>query len=222
MASVKARATKRDGKRAPPVRAPVLRTHVPNPPPVFVGRVEEAARLAAAIKRGPVAVVWGLGGLGKSSLVAHVLHTRFRARVRRTVWVTIPEADTPDHAAIEVLRAVTEAYGFRDIDWRALLADRALLTATLVELVDKLGCWVVLDDLHHDDADDGEAARTLLSTVARYATRGRWIATSRFDPHLGELSEQVVKLGAISDAALAKLARACAPRSRTTSFPRTG
>ncbi|MBI3072076.1 MAG: winged helix-turn-helix domain-containing protein [Deltaproteobacteria bacterium] len=187
-----------------------MRYRVPNPPPLFVGREKETALLAAAIRRAPLTVVWGLGGLGKTSLVAHVLHKRFPARVRQTVWVPISNTAAPDNAAIEVLRAVTEANGIRDIDWRALLADRTLLAGTVVELVDKLGCWVVVDDLHHGD-DTGDAARAFLSTIARYAAKGRWIATSRLDPNLDDISEQVIAIGAISDGVLSKLARACAP-----------
>ncbi len=190
-----------------------LRLRLPNPPPVFVGRRREADALEAAIRRAPLTCVVGFGGLGKSALTFHVLHTRFPAEVPRTLVVRLTPDESVDHALLEVARAVAEVGGITGVDWRALLGDREALVATAIDLVEGAGSakggrdaapfWVVLDDLHH--ADPARAGH-VLELLARYARRGRWIAISRTNPAPGEAAGQAIALKAMASEDLLALA----------------
>lgn len=79
--SRRARSTERSGARLP------LSLRLPNAPAFFVGRQAETDRLEQAIGRAAASVVWGLGGLGKTTLVLHTLHQRFATQVPRTIMV---------------------------------------------------------------------------------------------------------------------------------------
>src|SRR5262245_58228116 len=66
---------------------------LPNPPAVFVGRTHEIRWLRGAIERAPVTLIDGASGLGKSALALFVLHTRFKARVESTAYLSFRPAD---------------------------------------------------------------------------------------------------------------------------------
>lgn len=185
-----------------------LRWRLPNPPPIFLGRAEERERLAAAVERAPVAIVWGLGGLGKTSLALAVMHERFAPRVDRTLFVSLRTVDVSSHIAVEVTRALCAARGIHAVDWNALLGDEQRLVQTAIDLAEEGAHWVVIDDLHNGDA---ASTQSLLRDVARYARRSRWIATSRVDWPLPELEGQRIQLGGLSDRALDELARRIDP-----------
>ena len=74
----------------PLARAPLpLAYRLPNPPPVYVGRRKESTELGALVKRAPVTMVCGIGGLGKTSLVLATLRRRYPAQVERTVMLDL-------------------------------------------------------------------------------------------------------------------------------------
>src|SRR4051794_34759923 len=79
-----------------------LRYRLPNAPPTFVGRADTVKRLCALIERAPLCLVWGLGGLGKTSLVRHTLHRHFPAQTARTISIGIRPGDPADQIAIEL------------------------------------------------------------------------------------------------------------------------
>lgn len=185
-----------------------LRWRLPNPPPIFLGRADEHERLAAAIERAPVSIVWGLGGLGKTSLALAVIHERFTPRVDRTLFVSLRTVDVSSHVAVEVTRALCAARGIHAVDWNALLGDEQRLVQTAIDLAEEGEYWVVIDDLHNGDA---ASTQVLLRDVARYARRSRWIATSRADWPLPELEGQRIQLPGLSDGALDELARRIDP-----------
>jgi len=185
-----------------------LRWRLPNPPPIFVGRADEHERLAAAIERAPVSIVWGLGGLGKTSLALAVMHERFAPRIDRALFVSLRTVDASSHVAVEVTRALCAAREIHAVDWNALLGDEQRLVQTAIDLAEEGAHWVVIDDLHNGDAASTQA---LLRDAARYARRSRWIATSRIDWPLPELEGQRLQLGGLPDGALDELARRIDP-----------
>jgi tetratricopeptide (TPR) repeat protein len=172
---------------------------------VFVGRSREADALDAALRRGPLACVWGVGGLGKSALVLHVLHERFPAQVPRTIVVRLTRTETIDQALVTVATALAAIEGVTGIDWRSLLADRDALVATAIDLAEGPGAprgrgrdapayWVIFEDVHH--AAPARAAE-VLAQLAQYGRRSRWLAVSRTNALPNEAMGQAVALGAM-------------------------
>lgn len=187
-----------------------LDLRLPNPPPVFVGRAREAAWLEAAVRRAPVCGVFGVGGLGKTSLVCHVLHARFPRQVPRVVMARLGSGASLDQLLYTVARALAALRRIDGIDWGSIVPDRAALIATAIDLAegqDARGAehFVVLDDLHHEDP---ARARDVLGRLARYARRSRWIAVSREDPGVAEAMGQTLTLPGMVESELAELARA--------------
>ncbi len=116
--------------------------------------------------------MWGVGGLGKSALVFHVLHERAAAEVPRAVVVRLAQGGSIDEALLTVARALAEIHGVSGIDWGSLLQDRDALVATAIDLAEGLlagrgrgrageARWIVIDDLHH--AEPARAAEVLRS-----------------------------------------------------------
>ena len=187
-----------------PSRRLPLRWRLPNAAPIFVGRAAESERLATMIGRAPFSLVWGLGGLGKTSLVLRHLHQRHGDRLDRVLFVSLRAPDASPQLTVEVTRALCAAEGIAAVDWTALLADEAGLVETVIDLAEKGPYWLVIDDLHHGDP---HATETLVRAAMRYARNSRWIATSRIDWPLSELEGQRLALGGLDDAALAELAQ---------------
>ena len=184
-----------------------IRHRLRNPPSVFVGRHPERQALHSIIERGAVAVVWGIGGLGKTALVTEVLHRDFAEQVDRTVMVGL-RSDDPTALAVDIVKALAEARGLRGPRIAELLADADALSATAIDLADEGGLWLVLDDFHHADPAFGAE---LLRSAAAYSRNAKWIVTSRLDPELPEIAEQVLALGAMPQEDLALLAARCSP-----------
>jgi hypothetical protein len=197
-----------------PVATPAvpLRYRLPNAPPLFVGRAGETAQLAAMLRRAPVSVVRGLGGIGKTSLVLHTLHRAFPAEAQQALFIGLRPADPKVDTMVEIMRAVAAAGGLTRVEWAGLLDDPDALLQTLIDHTEARGAWVVLDDLHHADT---ARARAALAALARYARATRWVVTTRVDPEVPELADQTLALGGMAPADLDELAARCAPeRSR--------
>lgn len=182
-----------------------LKYRLPNPPAVFVGREQETAWLAEAIGRAPVTVVVGPGGLGKTALVLHTLHTRFARKIARALFVRVEPGASPEEARQDVVRALAEAKDIGAVDWSAIQGDPDALTAALIDLAEEGGWWIAIDDLHHLDGGDAAA---FLFQLARYARKSRFVVTTRMDLAAPELASQTLVLGAMRDVELTKLADA--------------
>src|SRR5215475_5505126 len=83
-----------------------LQFRAPNPPPAFVGRRDELRALKALFKQGPLAVVWGLGGLGKTALALQALHKHFPRHISRAVLIGLRPHDSALELAAEIARAL--------------------------------------------------------------------------------------------------------------------
>ena len=94
---------------------------------MFVGRQAEIAALSERIRRAPVSLVWGLGGLGKTALVLHTLHQHFGDRVPRALFLALRPGEPRGQTQVELLRALAEASGVAEIDWSRVLRDSELL-----------------------------------------------------------------------------------------------
>lgn len=181
-----------------------LRHRLPNPPALFVGRERETTWLTDAVKRAPVTVVHGPGGLGKTVLFLHTLHKRFARRVSRILFVPVRTGASAEEILQQVLGALTEARGEGEIDWEAIQGDVEALTAEVIDAAESGPWWVLLDDLHHGEPYDVE---NLLGRLARYARKSRWMITTRMDPRITEPSVMSLGLGAMAAEELESLAR---------------
>ncbi len=181
-----------------------LRYRLPNPPALFVGRADEVAWLADAVRRAPVTVVVGPAGLGKTALVLYALHRRFKKKLPKTLFVSLGPTASGEDVGQEVLRALAEAEKLPAVDWASLSGDPDATAESLLDLAETGSWWVVLDDVHH--AAPGEARR-LLSQLSRYARQSKWIATSRMDPRIDD-AVQVLTLGGMAKGDLERLAEA--------------
>jgi hypothetical protein len=200
VAAKKKRASKKK-KAIPLVR------RLPNPPAVYVGRESDLAWLAEAIDRAPVTLITGPGGVGKTALVLQALHTRFGRKIDRMIFVDVPPGQPAAQVRQDILRALAEVTG-EEIDWPAIQSDPDAVTAAALDLAEAGPFFVVIDDVFQGESD--ETVQMLVS-LASYARRSRWIATSRSSPHRPELAGQMLALAAMSDDELSELASAWAP-----------
>lgn len=185
-----------------------LRYRLPNPPPVFVGRAEEVLWLQEAIRRAPVSLVCGPGGSGKSALVMQALHQMSQLEPSRILYVSLRPGNPAEDLRVRVIRTLAEVQGIAPLHWSEVLSEPDAAGAVAIDLAESGGWSMVLDDLHHAER---ETTEHLLTMLARYSRRSRWIVTSRAVPLQPELSSQVLRLAGMPDDALLTLARLLVP-----------
>ena len=182
-----ARGSKKD--RAKPLP---LALRVPNGPAVFVGREESLAWLVAAVRRHPVVVVAGPGGIGKSALVRHAIqHGHVEAGTALHVQVRPDESQ--GQTRLEILRVLAKATGNK-VDLKAAQRDPEDCVARALELAESGPFVLLVDDLHEEDASEADE---LLTQLSAYASKSRWIFTSRRAPRIAELAAQTRVLGGL-------------------------
>ena len=176
-------------------RIPIpLELRVPQPAPVFVGREAELAALIAAGKRGPVTVVHGPEGIGKTALLLQVLHRGFPRRVGAMRYVRVGQA-APAEA---VLRALLAGRSLAGEDWAGVLADPRSVSAAALDVAEEAEAWLVVDA---DEATETAGVAGWIGLLARHAQKSRWWVTTRVAVAADAwLAGQVVALGAMSEA----------------------
>ena len=145
---------------------PSLRlSYVPSPPAIFVGRQSEIARVEEMLTRVKVAVIYGVGGVGKSTLAYAVAARWTRPIVHHAVVGDEPLAALVDDVRRQLARGPVPEITRED--------ERTL---SLARKLDESETLLLLDDIHRLDARSRTPFVELLSRTLR---RGRVIATSR-------------------------------------------
>ncbi|UQA55609.1 AAA family ATPase [Polyangium aurulentum] len=182
-----------------------LTLRAPNPPALFVGREKEREQLRVAFARGPVTLVSGEHGVGKTATVLQVLRESFfEVPVVFASFGGLPDGVAPDR---ELVRIVAAAASVTQIAWASVLRVRESLPEVLLDMAERARLWLVLDGVTADPL-----LRDLMSVVSRYARVSRWIVTgegfceSRFVPG------QSLRLGPMPDDQLERLAHGSAAR----------
>ncbi|MEZ4434754.1 MAG: hypothetical protein R3F65_20315 [bacterium] len=188
---------------AHPSNAVPLAVRLPNPPPIFRGRAAEVAALSALLKQGPLAVVQGPSGIGKTSLALAVSHSLAQRRLGAARYVRL----VGEPAGAAALRALA---GPLDPEERArLLGDPEALWAVVLDLAEAARAWVVIDE---DEAADPEGVVAAAELIGRFARRSRWVVTTRAG-RSAALEAVTVALGPLDDSALRALAGDFDPRA---------
>lgn len=188
-------------------RALPLRLRLPNPPPIFMGRERETEALAAALLRAPVVLLCGPEGVGKTALALHGIRQLPGFESELALRVELCEGPGAEDPRLQLGRALAEAQGLEPVDGSRGFEDEEGLAATVIDLADRGGWWIVLE--LHDPSPS--LAASLLVPIARYARHSRWIITSRSFPWAAELMPQTIALGGLPDEVLAQLATTFVP-----------
>ncbi len=192
---------KRPGRRGYPSPADRVgaRGRLPRPPRAFEGRAAELAWLEERLPESPLIVVSGAAGFGKTGLVTTAL-----ARAGRAEEATYHSAhEAPSVAGL--LRAVAASLAARSgerAEPGASGSSAEDLASVVLELGERAGCTVILDDLH---AADERGVERFLLTIARFATRGRFVVVTRAAPRHPDLREDAIRIGPLGHEELCRL-----------------
>lgn len=191
-----------------------LRYRVPNPPPHFTGRGALLEELGVALGRGPLTLVVGPPGIGKTALVSQLLAAQFPEQLERSVYVPVRRSTPPEDIRIEIGRALFRTRNLGEAQWRSAVSDIEALSAVSLDLAETADWWVVIDDAQ---LAEPSSTRELASLVRRYARRSKWVLVSSRKDVGSELSSDVVDVGAMSAVELRKVA---AEQASDTARPR--
>lgn len=156
--------------------APAVPSAAPPPPRVFAGRADQVRAIQSAIRAGQVLLVHGMGGIGKTSVVAvAVAQLRLDPAPATVVWI-----ERIGESVNDVARRVARALGRVDLEGST---DRDLPDRLKLALSTALGpTAVVLDDPESIAAVRDFAARFLPAGVALVVTSrsravgfGQWL-----------------------------------------------
>ncbi len=183
-----------------------------NPPVPFVGRAAESARLATLIERGPIAIVCGLSGVGKSGVLTATLATRFADERERTVVVDANDDGGGVAGALRALQQIGVRPPAHDApaarrsahvahDPRASTPAAAAAAGALVEALESEGLWLLVENLERIDDELREA----LTLAQRHCRRARILCVVREDPRAPALAPHTITIGALSAAELRAL-----------------
>lgn len=180
-----------------------------NPPLPFVGRTAEGARLTAAIGRGPVVIVCGFSGVGKSGLLASVLATSFPAA--RAHALVVDAKENVDVVG-SVLRRLEQLLGAR-FPKALATADRSGQASgdarLLVDAIEEGALWLIVENLER--IDDISGLREVVSFAERFCRRARLLCVCREDPRIPSLVPQTIAVDPMSTLELRALLESVQP-----------
>jgi hypothetical protein len=182
-----------------------LRLRPPNPPEPFVGRAVERARLHKTLQRGPVGLVWGFSGVGKSSLVRAVVADDDAATTGVGRWLVV-DAGAGRCPVVLLLHTLAQIPGVRlDID-AATLPDAGApadgnaddgLADVAVTALEEHGLRVFIDDVVR--VADAPRLVALVALARRFARQARVVVVCREDPRDPALLAHTVAVGPLPD-----------------------
>lgn len=149
----------------------------------FHGRAAELARLGA-LARDPVAVIYGLPGIGKTELAFHALDAVHATPAWRDVPITRVVVDPANHPDLHgfVLARLTGEGSARALD-------------RLVDVLERGRHLLMIEDAQHAEAE----VAALVDALARRSGASRVVVTSRVELPL-ETTPIVVRLGPLDAA----------------------
>jgi ATP/maltotriose-dependent transcriptional regulator MalT len=199
-----------------------LLTHPETPPEVlrFVGRTHELDHMEAALQSHRALCIWGLGGVGKTTLAA-----MWAKRKPPVVWHTVAPGTSAElllgRLALGLRLHLEPAQGHH-LMTLAASRDTALLRRGVVQSMDAVAATVVVDRFEAAAADAGD----MLADIIARVQRGRILITSRTLPK-GLPRERVVamELAGLNERDVGELLLAYGttdPDAAATLYKRTG
>ncbi len=137
---------------------------VGNPPPKFLGRDAESIRLVELLRHAALAVVSGPVGVGKATLVRHVVHRKYKSRLDRALQLVV-DRDACEHIEtllITTLREISKAV--------PLAAAQTHPTQTALDLGENLAGVIVLHV-----AEPSPHFWRFAETLAQFARATFWV-----------------------------------------------
>lgn len=180
-----------------------------------MGRERALGALVEALGRGPLAVLVGGGGMGKSGLARVVAHQLEAQDGSPSIQVQL----RPDDGIAAMLTGIVRALGSESVDGEGAGAGKVAPDASegleslmeeALSAAESRKAVVIMEDLHH--VADGVIS-AWLELVSSYARDSRWIATTRNGAVHAGLREQIVELGPLDADAITRLVEKCAPDS---------
>jgi len=111
----------------------------PNPTPLFTGRADELKMVEELVSSWPVSMITGLGGTGKSELVAKYVAEQTRFAAHGVYWFDLGERHTPD-----LLAAALESGDMLGRE-QASSQEKGV---NLADALERSSCLVVIDNAH--------------------------------------------------------------------------
>lgn len=180
-----------------------LRFRLPNPPPVFVGRVSERRRLDEQLAQTPLSLVVGAGGIGKSAFVRTVSW----AWRERTGLPVIQVHLRPGDPFVAMLAGIGEGLQLPDrMAW--FRGGLEAVMAGVLAAAERQKALVVIEDIHHVEPERLDSWFMMLQSHGR---QSRWLMTSRPLPTETYGSADPLNLGPLKQAEGLALVQACAP-----------
>lgn len=144
-----------------------LMQRVSNPPPKFLGRDAESTRLVELLRHASLAVVSGPRGIGKTTLVRHVVHRKYKSRLDRALQLTVDRSacENIETFLIATLRGIVGA--------DALISDAASPTQTALDMGEILAGVIVLHV-----AEPSSHFWRFAETLAQFARATFWIIST--------------------------------------------
>ena len=140
-------------------------SYVPSPPALFIGRQAEIERVEEMLARVEVAIIYGVGGVGKSAL-AYAVAARWKGKI-------VHHGVAPDQPVAAQVDDIRRQLAGGPVPEITRERDRIM---HLAAKLDEQGALLLLDDIHRLETS---SQSLLVDTLSRMLQRGRLIATSR-------------------------------------------
>ncbi len=161
-----------DESESPEDNAPgtAIRVRPPQPSSLFTGRADELEMLEGLVSDHRVSMITGIGGTGKSQLVAQYVAERTHFPSDSVYWFDLAYKQTADDIAI--------ALGFSEMLKKERMTAQEK-GANLADIIDRTKCLVVIDNIQ--DCQDEALGHTIHQSVDRLS-RSRILLVGKSRP----------------------------------------